>query len=198
MSGGNAYLQPGTFAMSVSVMDRGGKGATTATNAGVAAATIVAQGAVVAATEANQVTEVVAKFTHGNLFALPSQFSATIAWGDGTSSAGTIEYDPVEGFVVLGTKTFANVGTYAKSVQVSESGGGKATVAGSAVVADAPIAATGFGFQAFEGVAFTGAVASILDPDPSSAASEFSATITWGDGGNAAGAISQVAGSPGR
>ena len=57
--------------------------------------------------------------------------------------------------------------------------------------ADQPIAANGTSISATEGTVFSGTVATFTDPDPNSSASEYSATIDWGDGtGTSAGTIS--------
>jgi hypothetical protein len=47
--------------------------------------------------------------------------------------------------------------------------------------AEAPITATGTQFGATEGMTFAGTVATFTDPDPTSTAAEYSATIDWGD-----------------
>jgi hypothetical protein len=50
------------------------------------------------------------------------------------------------------------------------------------VSADAAISANGTTFNATEGTTFKGTVASFSDPDSSASASEYQATIDWGDG----------------
>src|SRR3989442_8694087 len=49
------------------------------------------------------------------------------------------------------------------------------------IVTDPPITASGVTFNATEGTAFTGTVATFTDPDPLSTATEYDATIDWGD-----------------
>ena len=49
----------------------------------------------------------VATFTEANSNAGAGNFTATINWGDGTSSTGTISVDPKGGFDVSGTHTYA-------------------------------------------------------------------------------------------
>jgi hypothetical protein len=61
----------------------------------------------------------------------------------------------------------------------------------SATAADQPITANGTTISATEGTVFSGIVATFTDPDANSTASEYSATIDWGDGtGTTAGTIS--------
>src|SRR5438034_350994 len=57
-----------------------------------------------------------------------------------------------------------------------------ATCAPGARPADPPISATGKALSATEGNTFNGAVATFTDADTSATASEYAATIDWGDG----------------
>lgn len=62
---------------------------------------------------------------------------------------------------------------------------------------DPPISATGNNTQGTEGAALTGAVATITDPDTTATASEYTATIDWGDGTTpVAGTVSGPTGGP--
>jgi len=61
---------------------------------------------------------------------------------------------------------------------------------------DQPITAGATTFSATEGASFSGAVATFTDPDTAATASEYSATVDWGDGSaTSAGSISGSAGS---
>ena len=64
------------------------------------------------------------------------------------------------------------------------------------VVIDPPITARGLTFNATEGQTFSGAVATFTDPDPKSTATEYIATIDWGDSSTSAGTISGPTGGP--
>jgi hypothetical protein len=72
--------------------------------------------------------QTVASFTDSNAAAVASNFTATINWGDGTTSAGTITGGPT--FLVSGTHTYAVGGTFTVSVTISDAapGTGTATV----------------------------------------------------------------------
>lgn len=62
---------------------------------------------------------------------------------------------------------------------------------------DLPITATGTTINAIEGAGFTGTVATFTDPDTSAVASEYTATIDWGDASlPTAGTISGPTGGP--
>src|SRR5439155_399603 len=63
------------------------------------------------------------------------------------------------------------------------------------IVTDPPITASGVTFNATEGTAFTGTVATFTDPDPLSTAAEYDATINWGDSSSSSGTIAGAGGN---
>jgi uncharacterized repeat protein (TIGR01451 family) len=63
----------------------------------------------------------VATFSHANGVELPNHFSATINWGDGTTSAGPVVRAGA-GYQVLGSHTYTDEGTFALSVSVTDDG----------------------------------------------------------------------------
>src|SRR5262249_14976962 len=67
----------------------------------------------------------VASFTDANPSPPLSDFTATITWGDGSTSIGTITKGS-GGFNVSGSHTYANSGSYTLSVLISDIGGSKA------------------------------------------------------------------------
>jgi hypothetical protein len=89
-------------------------------------------------------TAPVATFTDSYLGS-PADFSASIAWGDGTApSTGTITQSGST-FTVSGTHTYAAHGTYAPSVTITSVAGTTASVSDSVVVADAVTTCAGSG-----------------------------------------------------
>ncbi len=88
----------------------------------------------------------VATFTDSYPSPPPSIFAATITWGDGHSSAGTITQNG-SAFTVSGGNTYAAHGTYPVVVSISSNtgGGGSATVNDTANVADTVTTCTGSG-----------------------------------------------------
>jgi hypothetical protein len=58
----------------------------------------------------------VATFTNPDPFASAASYTATITWGDGSSSAGVISANGDGTFSVLGTHTYTNPGSYAVGV----------------------------------------------------------------------------------
>ena len=136
------------------------------------------------ATEGTLTTGQVASFSGGN-----GPFSATIAWGDGTSSAGTIS-----GSNVFGSHTFAEEGPTNITVSVTDAG----TTASSTIaqtIGDAALFSTDLGsvpIGANEGAVFSGQVMSFDDTDPGKTAGDYTASIAWGDGTISAGTVVAV------
>ncbi|HEX8201934.1 MAG TPA: Ig-like domain-containing protein, partial [Isosphaeraceae bacterium] len=128
--------------------------------------------------------ELVARFTDAD----PSppagtSYAATIDWGDGTSSPGTVRQALGGSFEVFGTHDFTfRAQPYDVRVTVREPGGNLATSAVSVSVADAPLTLTGVAIAAVEGVPFEGPVATLIDANARDRADQFTASIDWGDG----------------
>jgi|GEM_PF-749331 len=90
----------------------------------------------------------------------------------------------------------AVTGSYNVTVIVTDPSGGSASQTFLWMVNDGVLTAQGVAVSATEGTAVPGAtVATFTDPDLVSSASDFSATINWGDGNSRAGTISGSAGS---
>jgi hypothetical protein len=120
--------------------------------------------------------------------ATPADYTVTIAWGDGTSSAGTVTALGNGLFAVGGTHTYAEEGKYAFSWLVRDAGGATAAGSGTATVADAPLQATGRSLK-LTAHKFSGAVATFTDADLGGSLSDYAATIDWGDGTTSSGVI---------
>ncbi len=110
--------------------------------------TISASPATIAAqTTATSFTVPVATFTDSYPAAPLGNFTATIDWGDGSTSGGTITQPGGTGttFAVSGTHSYAAHGTYTVGVTVNSIAGGTASVSDSVTVADAVTTCTGSG-----------------------------------------------------
>lgn len=147
---------------------------------------ISASGTAVAATEGQSFAGTVATFSDADPSGQPSEYSATIDWGDGTSSAGTID-----GWSVSGSHTYAEEGTYVVTVTISDADTAYnvAHALGSATVADAALAAQGRSINSTN--PFSGTVATFTDADPNGAVTDYTATVDWGDGTTSPGTIAQ-------
>ena len=134
-----------------------------------------------------------ATFTDDNPMGTPSDFTATITWGDGTSSTvtsadGGIVPNGQGGFLVKASHVYLEEGLALPfSVTVRDQGGASDTRsdAGPIAVADAPLHLTSLNKPtgAVEGVPLDlPDLTTFTDDDPMGTASDYTATITWGDG----------------
>ena len=137
VAGTHTYTDESTDPISVTIKDDGGSTASTTSTATVTDAALTATALPISATEGVSVTATVATFTDANLLATTADFTATINWGDGATSSGTIT-DKNGVFSVAGTHTYAEEGKEPVSVTISDVGGSTASVTGTATVAGAP------------------------------------------------------------
>jgi hypothetical protein len=114
----------------------------------------------------------------------PSDYSATINWGDGTSSAGTASGpDGSGGFTVSGDHTYAEEGKFTATVIVHHDSAPDSQFSVTVTVSDPSVLGGGVNFSATAGVPFTGqVVANFSDPGGPEVIGDYSATIDWGDG----------------
>jgi hypothetical protein len=141
-------------------------------------------------TEPATVSGTVATFTDPDPFATAGEYAATIDWGDGTATtSGTISGTPAA-FTVGGSHTYADEGSQTITVTITDTDNtsNTQTVTDSVAVADAPITAA-CAAPATSLQTFSGTVASLVDGNPIAPASDFTATIDWGDGGTSAGTV---------
>ena len=135
-------------------------------------------------------TGTVATFTDANPNTTATDFSATINWGDGTITTGTIVAQSGGAFAVDGDHTYADEGKYNVGVIINDVGGITASATSTATVADALLTATGVNITGTEGSSTgTTTVATFTDANPNALASDFTATIYWGDGTTTTGTV---------
>lgn len=153
-------------------------------------------------TEGVTLNGTVATFTDGALLLActnTSQYSATIDWGDGTVSPGSVSQSATAllgacNYAVNGSHAYAEAGTYTYSVTVTGPAGTLNTGNQTATIADAPLSAAGIDFSATRGTSFTTTVATFGDANPLAKPGDFATTIAWGDGTTAAGTVTAVPG----
>src|SRR5262249_9207505 len=151
-------------------------------------APLTASGVIFGLTEGQTFSGVVATFTDKGT---DTSYTASIDWGDGSSSAGTISIvvsSTVVTMFVLGNHTYTDEGQKQLTIQVTDAGGATATALSVAEVADAPLSLTASDFTAGEAQSWNGTVATFSDPGGDSPT--YSATIDWGDGSSSQGTIS--------
>jgi hypothetical protein len=188
---------PGSYPVSVFIQDVGGASATAVTTFTITGTTPVVapiSPATLTEIEGKPFTAPIGAFTDPNLIATTSEYSATINWGDATTSSGTVSQLATGTFIVTGSHAYAEDTTgappQAVTFTVKEAGGGTLTGAAgvSITVADAPLSSQGASIQPVEGVPFVGTlVATVTDSNPAATIADFttgtgSVTINWGDG----------------
>jgi Ca2+-binding RTX toxin-like protein len=138
----------------------------------------------------------VATFTDSNLGDLASGLTASINWGDGTISVGTVSGSN-GAFAVSGAHTYADEGSDVVGVTVTRTADNTQTAAtGNVTVAEHDVLTPhGTAINANPNQLFNGTVASFTDTDTSSVAGDFTASINWGDGTISVGIVSGSNGS---
>jgi hypothetical protein len=196
--GTHTYADEGTFTVTVTINDNApGTG-----NATVTSTATVTENDVLSGTPKTfsmpvgvSATALVATFSDTDTTNTPGDFTATIDWGDATTSAGAVSGGSGT-FQVNGTHTYATSGNFSVIVTLSDDEPGTATAqVTSTAVASSTVAATGIGISPKEHVVFNGPVATFTDTDTNRTASSFSASINWGDSTTTAGTITGSAGS---
>jgi len=129
---------------------------------------------------------VLATFTDENPNAVPSDFLASVAWGDGNSDASadgngivSVVQNEDGGFSVIADHTYAAAGTYGITVTVNDTEVNSLE----ATVTDPVLNASGGSFSGTAGSAATGQVlATFTSANAEAVAADFSASVDWGDG----------------
>ena len=137
----------------------------------------------------------VATFTDSNPLAQASDFTATINWGDGHSTTGTVAHPLGQPFQVSGSHVYTRVGGFTATVAIQHLSatanvtGASASRSAAATVRDAALTGAGNPLTAVAGVPFSGTVAGFSDPNPFATAADFSASVTWGNEGTTPGTV---------
>ncbi len=148
-------------------------------------------GASLAATEGQSFSGAVAAFTASAADAAAADFTATIDWGDGSSSTGTVTASGNGGFIVSGRHAYAEQGAQTATVTLQDNNNHTVTVADAVQVADAALLALGDRIAVSQGLSASGVtVASFIDTGGADAAADYTATIHWGDGSSSTGTVS--------
>ncbi|HZV07893.1 MAG TPA: hypothetical protein VE999_22610 [Gemmataceae bacterium] len=198
VEGTHAYSQPGSFSITTQINAPNGETASANTTANVLSPD---QAIVIGSTPQNisptvgqRFTGIVANFTDYNGDSNPSDFQATIDWGDGSTSPAQLVAAGNGSLDVVGSHTYAQIGQYEMSVDISDNaGGGGTSVLPTATVG--PFDLTVNPISAAAGQTFSGTLATLTAP-PGTTAGDYSAEIFWGDsplyappGGNPPGQI---------
>jgi cyclophilin family peptidyl-prolyl cis-trans isomerase len=158
--------------------------------------TFTGHGVTFAATEGQSFTQLLATFSDQITSDTASQFSASINWGDGVTSLGTVT-GSAGAFTVQGIHTYAEDGALPVEVTLSTTGTSTAsfTAASTADVISAGLTVSASSLAPTEGTTFTGNVATFTGPGTGDTASQFAATINWGDGTSSTGTVTGSSGT---
>jgi hypothetical protein len=201
ITGNNLYTTANTYMVSIVVRDNLGNSTTIISTADVTSSVLTPIPASIGFVAGVLPTTppTVGSFLDFTAGATASNFVATITWGDGHISAGTVsESSPGSGlFSITGNNLYATAGTYAVSIAVKDNLGNSTTIDSTAIVTSSVLTPipTSIGFVAGVLPATPPTVGSFLDFTAGATASNFVATITWGNGHISAGTVSES--SPG-
>ncbi len=144
--------EKGSDPIGVTIKDVDGNVVSTTSTAAVADAELTGTGTNINAVEGNAFTATVATFTDANpKSATIGDFTATITWGDGTTSTGGTITEKDGIFSVTGTHTYAEKGTDPISVTIKDVDGNVVSTTSTATVADAELTGTGTNINAVRG-----------------------------------------------
>lgn len=200
LNGVHTYIDEGSFPLIVVVTENPagttgtGTGTATVTEADVLTGTPMTFNPVATV----PFTGPVATFADANTANVPSDFTATINWGDGNTTAGVVVSLSAGSFQVRGTHTYATNGTFSVIVTLTDDAPGTATatVTSTALVASHSVTVTVPGFSVAEATAFNGTVATFTDTDTTKTPASFTSIINWGDGmPTSAGTVTGASGS---
>ncbi|HVA46199.1 MAG TPA: TIGR03118 family protein, partial [Pirellulales bacterium] len=204
VAGSHTYAATGDYTFTVTITDSDGTSATVHGAVDIAAATLNAHALPVVSDGLVVDNADVAAFLDTGGSDPLSNYSATIDWGDGSTSAGTIDggitatpaiANAVGGyFSVAGSHTYTATGDYTFAVTISDTDGGSATVTGTVVVAQATLQAKAIPVDSTGLTVNNATVADFIDTGAGDPLSNYKATIDWGDGTPAsAGTITGIA-----
>jgi hypothetical protein len=165
--------------------DRHGNTATGSFTVTVRDQPIAATGTNISAIEGQAFSGTVATFIDGDATSTVAEYTATIDWGDGSSTtAGAISKSTGGPFAVSGNHTYAEEGSHNFTVTITDTDikSNTAIANSTAKVADAALTASP-ACASISTQSYSGPTATFTDAaSPSGMLTDFSATINWGDG----------------
>ncbi len=195
----HTYAQPGTYRLSLMgpIFGTHAATATVTDDSASIVETVPPLKPVVGATFSGAI----ATFTDTNPFVKAAEFTATVNWGDGTTTPATVSL-AADGlsFPVSGSHVYAHVGSFPVTVAIQHGAatadviGASASMMTTATVSDAALTGAGNIVTAVAGVPFSGTVATFADPNPFAKAADFTAAIAWGAEATTAGTVTAAPG----
>ena len=151
------------------------------TTATVADATLTMTGGFQLGALVNQSTSLtLAYFTVANLHAQPTDFTASIAWGDGSTSTATVSSAGAGLFAVTANHSYAEDGLETATITVTDAAGSSQSTTSTVEVGNL-----------YAGVDGTLSLASFTDTTSGVTASSFTVSINWGDGNTTSGTVTE-------
>lgn len=124
----------------------------------------------------------VAAFKDADTSQTPVSFVASIDWGDGTSSTGSVSPgSKATLYKVTGTHTYTKAGNFTTTIKVDDSDGESMTLTGKVTVNNPPILITPQTVNSSAAVPFSGVLGTFTDQNPLATESEYKLVINWGD-----------------
>jgi hypothetical protein len=201
--GWHAYEEEGVYTAVLSLVDRGGTTVSSSVTVTVDDGALgMSPGPELTVAEGQAFSGKLADFGDENPHAASADFAATVDWGDGVISTGSVSGGGT--FAVQGDHSYQEAGWYPIKILVTDAGGSSRSVTGRVHVTDPPISATGMKVVSTgtigpgggaHALVFTGAVAQLTDADTSALPSEYSVAIDWGDGLMSSGSASGSGGT---
>jgi hypothetical protein len=199
VSGSHTYAEEGSYAVTVSIVDMDASTVTVSSVATVADPAASPTGGFIVAGVEGMSTGVVAvaTFTDPGGAEVLGDYSASVNWGDGSTSIATIIFDSgTSKFTVVASHTYADEGTSTFVVTIHHDSAADAVVLGDATIADADrLSGSPVAISPSESQVFNGNIATFIDANSSATHADFTASINWGDGTITTGSVSD--GNPG-
>jgi streptogramin lyase len=148
-----------------------------------------AAGTPVSVAEGASFSGTVATFVPLKPTASAGSFSATIAWGDGSTGVGTINEHADGTFALTGTHGYTEGGNFLVSTQIMAADNSVFQTLAQATVTDAVLAGMAHNASVASGLVLNQTLASFTDTDLTGSASDYGALIRWDDGFISAGTI---------
>jgi hypothetical protein len=192
VQGSHFWQEEGVYSVHVEVQDQGGSTDSVDTPVWVydAPLSVLAAGGTLGSIEGQPLSNVLlATFSDAADEGDVTEYTATINWGDGTSSAGQVA-PQAGGYTVTGSHAYAGDGHYTATVQVQDIGGSVGLIAADVTIAEASLTLQASAVSALAGVP-TGSVVvgTLTDANSLALASDFTATVEWGDDTSSPGTV---------